>query len=57
MSPYLNRPLLPLAVALPRLLDQIEADLVNVVLEAAEEKRLRRRAELIRSLLMPRLVT
>jgi hypothetical protein len=26
-SPYLDRPFLPLAVALPRMLEQIEADL------------------------------
>ena len=26
-SPYLDRPLLPLAVALPRMLEKIEADL------------------------------
>ena len=28
-SSYLNRPLLPLAVALPRMLDKIEAELVT----------------------------
>jgi hypothetical protein len=56
-SPYLNRPLLPLAVALPRMLDQIEAELTDENLEAAEERRLRQRAELIRGLLMPRPIT
>ena len=55
-SPYLNRPLLPLAVALPRLLAQIEADLANEKLKAAEEERLRQRAELIRGLLVASLV-
>jgi hypothetical protein len=46
-----------LAVALPRLLEQIEADLETEKLEAAEERRLRRRAELIRRLLTARLIT
>ena len=50
-SPYLDRPLLPLAVALPRLLKNIEAELTNEKLEAGEERRLCRRAELIRWLL------
>ena len=27
MSPYLDRPLIPLAVALPRMLEQIETEL------------------------------
>ena len=35
-SPYLDRPLVPLAVVLPRMLDQIEAQL-------ADEKLVRRR--------------
>ena len=52
-SPYLNRPLLPLAVVLPRMLDQIEAQLADEKLAAAEEDRLRKRAELIRGLLAP----
>ena len=49
-SPYLDRPLLPLAVALPRMLAQVEA-----ALDAArptEKLRLQRRAELIRGLLI-----
>jgi hypothetical protein len=53
-SPYLEQPLLPLAVALPRMLDQIEAELAGEKLGAAEEERLRQRAELIRGLLAPR---
>ena len=56
-SPYLDRPLVPLAVALPPLLESIEADLTNKKLEAAEKRRLRRRAELIRGLLAPSQIT
>ena len=52
-SPYLNRPLLPLAVALPQMLDRIEAQLADEKLGAAAEERLRQRAELIRWLLTP----
>ena len=52
-SPYLEQPLLPLAVALPRLLGKIEVELANKQLEAAEEERLRQRAELIHGLLAP----
>jgi hypothetical protein len=51
VSPYLNRPLLPLAVALPRLLENVEAELANEKLEAGEQRRLCRRADLIRWLL------
>jgi hypothetical protein len=47
--PYLDRPLLPLAVALPRMLEKIEADLTTA--GPAETRRLRQRAELIRGLL------
>jgi hypothetical protein len=50
-SPYLDRPLLPLAVALPRMLEKIEAALPTV--GPAETRRLSRRAELIRGLLTP----
>jgi hypothetical protein len=56
-SPYLNRPLIPLAVALPRMLVQIEAGLADKTLEPAEEQRLRWRADLIRWLLAPPLIT
>jgi adenylate cyclase len=56
-SPYLDRPLVPLAVALPPLLENIEADLTNKKLEATEERRLRRRADLIRGLLSPSWIT
>jgi hypothetical protein len=48
-SPYLDRPLLPLAVALPRMLERIEADLATA--GPAETRRLSQRAELIRGLL------
>jgi hypothetical protein len=51
-SPYLNRPLLPLAVVLPRMLAQIEADLATA--GPAEIRRLHWRAKLIRELLAPR---
>jgi hypothetical protein len=56
-SPYLNRPLFPLAVALPRILEKIETELADDKLEAAEEERLRQRVELIRRLLMPSRIT
>jgi hypothetical protein len=57
ISPYLNRPLLPLGVALPWMLDQIEAELANQKLEPAKEQGLRRRAEMIRRLLTPSPIT
>jgi hypothetical protein len=50
-SPYLDRPLLPLAVALPQMLERIEAELPKA--GPAETGRLRQRAELIRGLLAP----
>jgi hypothetical protein len=50
-SPYLDQPLLPLTVVLPRLLAKIEAELSNEKMQAAEEDRLCKRAELIRGLL------
>ena len=51
MSPYLDRPLIPLAVALPRMLDKIEAELADENPRAAEKWRLCQRAELVRGLL------
>ena len=48
--PYLDRPLTPLAVALPRMLETIEAELVTA--RPGEKGRLRQRAELVRGLLM-----
>ena len=55
-SPYLNRPLVPLAVALPQMLAKIETELFTAA-EPAEEQWLRQRAELIRGLLAPRPIT
>jgi hypothetical protein len=48
-SPYLDRPLIPLAVALPRMLDKIASELTTA--QPAEKRRLRQRAELVRGLL------
>jgi hypothetical protein len=48
-SPYLDRPLLPLTVALPRMLTKIEKELPKA--PPAEQQRLCRRAELVRGLL------
>ena len=53
MSPYLDRPTVPLAVALPRMLEQIETEL-STAAGSAEEQWLRQRAALIRCLLAPR---
>jgi hypothetical protein len=52
-SPYLNRRLLSFAVALPGMLENIEAELADTKLEAAEELRLQERAKLVRGLLTP----
>ena len=51
-SPYLDRPLLPLAVALPRMLTEIETALATA--GPVEARRLRQRAQLILDLLSPR---
>jgi hypothetical protein len=51
-SAYLDRPLHSLAVALPRMLEKIEADLATA--GPAQARRLEQRAELIRELLTPR---
>ena len=50
--PYLDRPLLPLAVALPRMLTEIETALATA--GPVETRRLRQRAQLILDLLTPR---
>jgi len=55
-SPYLDRPLVPLAEALPQMLAEIEAEL-STAAGPAEAQWLRQRAELIRWLLAPRLIT
>jgi len=49
-SRYLNQPFLPLAIVLPRMLAQVEVELATAV--AAEEGRLRQRAELLRGLMV-----
>ena len=49
-SPYLDQPLLPLSMALPRMLAEIEAELVAAL--PAEERQLRQRAELLRRLMV-----
>ena len=51
-SPYLEQTLRPLAVALPRMLAHIEAEL-STTAGPAEAQWLRQRAELIRGLLAP----
>ena len=56
-SSYLARPNMPLAAALSRMLRNIQTELAEEKLEAADERRLRRRAESIRGLLTPRLIT
>jgi hypothetical protein len=55
MSPYLDLPLFPLAVALPRMLAKIESELPAARPE--EKRRLQMRARLIRDLLASRPVT
>ena len=57
ISPYLTRPILPLAVALSRMLEEIETKLANQKIGAADKWRLRLRAGLIRRLLAPELIT
>ena len=49
-SYYLTRPLIPLAVALPRMLEKIETKLAHAKIGAAEKWRLRLRAGLIRAI-------
>lgn len=51
-SPYLDRPLLPLTVALPRMLEKIAAELITA--DPAAARRLRQRAQLILDLLAPK---
>jgi len=57
ISPYLTQPILPLAVTLPRMLEEIETKLANKKTGAAEKWRLRLRAGLIRRLLTPSRIT
>ena len=56
-SRYLEQPRVPLAVALPRVLEHIEAELANENLEPAKERRLRQRVELLLSLPTPSSIT
>ena len=51
-SPYLDSPLLPLAVALPRMLEKVGVALTTA--GPVETLRLRRRAQLILDLVTPR---
>ena len=53
----LTLPKIPLAAALSRMLENIETELAEEKLEAADERRLHWRAELIRRLLAPQLIT
>jgi hypothetical protein len=50
-SPYLEQPLLALAVALPRLLEKIETDIRDDTRSAEEKWQLRCRAGMVRRLL------
>ena len=52
ISSYLDRPILSLAVTLPMLLQNVEAELANEKLEVTEKQRLHQRCELIRRLLV-----
>jgi len=52
-SPYLDLPLSPLAVALPRMLEKVAVELTAA--GPVEAQGLRQRAELILDLLTPRL--
>ena len=52
-SPYLEQPFVPLGIALPQMLENIEAELANEKLEPAQKSWPRRRAELIHWLLVP----
>jgi hypothetical protein len=56
-SSYLTRPKMPLGAALSQMLRNIETGLAEEKLEAADERRLRRRADLIRGLLAPQPIT
>jgi hypothetical protein len=56
VSPYLTLPLRPLAVALRRILEHIEAELASEKLAASEKRRLHQRTELVRSLFALRVI-
>jgi hypothetical protein len=50
-SRYLDQALVPLSVALPQMLEQLEQKFANEQLETVEKERLRQRVEFIRGLL------
>jgi hypothetical protein len=50
-SPYLDLPLFPLALALPRMLEKVAVELTTAA--PVEAQRLRQRAQLILDLLTP----
>jgi hypothetical protein len=52
-SPYLNRPLVPLAVALRSMLAETETKIATAA--PAEKARLRQRAEVLRNWITPKL--
>jgi len=54
-SSYLDQPLFPLAIALPRMLAKIESEMPTA--RSEEKRRLEMRAGVIRELLAPRRVT
>ena len=56
-SHYLEQPFVPLGVALPQMLKNIEAELANEKREPPQKSRLRHRAELIHWLLAPSQIT
>ena len=57
ISSYLDRPILPLAVTLPMLLQSVEAELANEKLDVAEKQQLHQSCELIRRLLVSSRIT
>jgi hypothetical protein len=57
ISSYLDRPILPLAVTLPMVLQNVEAELANAKLDVVEKQRLHQRCELIRRLLASSRIT
>jgi hypothetical protein len=50
--PYLDRPLFPLAVALPRMLEKVAVELTKA--EPPEKARLQQRAEVLREWITPK---
>jgi len=50
-SPYLDKPVVTLGVALPRMLEGIEAELADQTVTEAKKWHLRQRAEMVRGLI------